>query len=132
MFYISKQELKDLNSSLNKYNLTIAKLKKYKILNRDLIKEPLFWRNNIINAWCINKIIGTNDDRYFGTDSEYWIGIYDNNKFKFNFSSYGGMCDYVFSKFFKQEDIENYNDLKVQVEFLKEINELIDLGIIGE
>lgn len=132
MFYISKEELKELNSSLNKYNLTIAKLKKYKVLNRSLIKAPLFWRNNIINAWCINKIIGTNDDRHFGTDSEYWIGIYDDNKFKFNFSYYGGMCDYVFSKFFKQEDIENYNDLNVQIEFLKKINELIDLGIIGE
>ena len=121
-----------MNSSLNKYNLTIAKLKKYKVLNRALIKEPLFWYNNIINAWCINKIIGTNDDRHFGTDSEYWIGIYDDNKFKFNFSCYGGMCDYVFSKFFKQEDIKNYNDLNVQIEFLKKINELIDFGIIGE
>ena len=42
------------------------------------------------------------------------------------------MCDYVFSKFFKQEDIKNYNDLNVQIEFLKKINELIDFGIIGE
>ena len=61
----------------NKYNLTMKKINKLKVGDESKIKEPLFWRNNVINAWCINRIIGTDDDVKYGTDNDIWIGIYD-------------------------------------------------------
>ena len=33
----------------NKYNLTMKKIKKLKVGDESQIKEPLFWRNNVIN-----------------------------------------------------------------------------------
>ena len=120
----------------NKYNLTISKLKKYKVADRKLVCEPLFWRNNIIQAWCITDSAGTKADRHFGTDNGFWIGIYDEDakayagKFRFYFTSYGGMCGYVFDKFFDPKDIECENDMKIQEMFLEKINMLIDSGII--
>ena len=37
----------------NKYNLTMAKIRKLKIADRSQIGKPLFWRNDVIGAWCI-------------------------------------------------------------------------------
>ena len=120
----------------NKYNLNINKIKKLKIGDRSKISEPLFWRNNVINAWCISGSSGTDADHRFGTDDGYWIGIYDENaksyagKFRFNFTSYGGMCSYNFTSFYRSKDIENENDLRIQELFLEKINYLIDNGIL--
>ena len=114
----------------NKYNLTIVDIKKLQIGDRAKIKEPLFWRNNVISAWCIIETVGKFED------SEYWIGIYDEDapaykgKFRFNFSTYGGMCDYKFQKFFDFSEIENEYDLEIQEKFLSKINFLIDEGIL--
>lgn len=121
----------------NKYDLTISKVKKLKVLDRSKIKEPLFWRNEVINAWCISENAGTEEDVAYGTDNEYWIGIYDLNaknyggKFRFTFSSYGGMCGYNFKRFFDPSEIENDVDLEIQEKFLRKINKLIDMGILG-
>ena len=60
----------------NKYNLTIKQLKKYKVADRTQVKLPFFWRNNVIQAWCISGSAGTNKDRQFGTDEGFWIGFY--------------------------------------------------------
>ncbi len=120
----------------NKYNLTISKIKKLQIGNRSLLSEPLFWRNNVISAWCISGSSGTSADHRYGTDNGYWIGIYDEDakayagKFRINFSSYGGMCGYTFNSFYRPADIENENDLRIQELFLEKINYLIDLGIL--
>ena len=120
----------------NKYKLTIKDIKKLKVGNRALIGEPVFWRNNVINAWCISGSSGTEADHRFGTDNGYWIGIYDEDakayagKFRINFSTYGGMCGYNFNSFFKPKDIENENDLRIQELFLEKINYLIDNGIL--
>lgn len=114
----------------NKYNLTIADVKKLEIGNRRKICEPLFWRNNVISAWCITDTVGACED------SEYWLGIYDadapayKNKFRFEFSTYGGMCSYKFKKFFDPAEIENEYDLQIQEKFLSKINFLIDEGIL--
>lgn len=76
-------------------------------------------------------------DRMFGTDNEYWIGIYDLNakayagKFRVHLSSCGGMCGYTFNKFYQQKDIDNEQDLEIQEKFLSKINELIDCGILA-
>lgn len=120
----------------NKYNLTIKDIRKLKIGDRNKICEPLFWRNSIINAWCIIDTAGTYYDKKNGTDNEYWIGIYDEDaesyagKFRFYFSAYGGMCKYEFNKFFQEKDIESPLDLEIQEKFLLKINELVDLGIL--
>ena len=42
----------------------------------------------------------------------------------------GGMSTYKFNKFFRSEDIEHENDLKVQEDLLKTVNNLIDEGIL--
>ena len=121
----------------NKYNLTIAKLRKYKVINRTLVCAPLFWRNDVIGAWCICGFAGTESDRMFGTGNEFWIGIYDEDaksyagKFRFYFTTYGGMCGYEFNQFFQEKDIQCENDLLIQEKFLEKINMLIDSGIIS-
>lgn len=120
----------------NKYNLTMAKIRKLKIADRSQIGKPLFWRNDVIGAWCIVGAAGSDMDIQFGTDNEFWIGIYDDNakayagKLRVRLTSYGGMCGYKFNQFFKEKDIENDNDLLIQEKFLSKINELIDLGIL--
>ena len=92
----------------NKYDLTMAKIRKLKITDRSQIGKPLFWRNDVIGAWCI-------------------VG-----KLRVHLTSYGGMCGYKFNQFFREKDIENDNDLLIQEKFLSKINELIDLGILSQ
>lgn len=120
----------------NKYNLTIQQCRNLKVRNRDKISEPLFWRNNVISAWCISENVGSKAEQKYCDDSSYWIGIYDGDanldagEFKFNFSTYGGMCGYNFKEFFKNEEIETDQDLRLQEAFLSKINYLIDEGIL--
>ena len=122
----------------NKYNLTMAKIRKLKIVDRSKVGKPLFWRNDVIGAWCIVGSAGNNMDVVFGTDNEFWIGIYDDNaktyagKFRVHLTSYGGMCSYKFNQFFREKDIQCDNDLRIQEKFLGKINELIDLGILSQ
>ena len=61
----------------NKYNLTMKKTNKLSVGDESKIKESLFWRNNVINAWCISGTVGTDKDIQYGTDNEFWICIYD-------------------------------------------------------
>lgn len=64
------------------------------------------------------------------------MGFYDEDapsyadKFRFDFSTYGGMCDYHFEKFFVPGIIECENDLRIQELFLGRINWLLDEGIL--
>ena len=131
----------------NKYHLKMSDIRKMKI-NREKLFEVIsnkqscehigFWRNNVVNAWCIsgNTAKTPADDR-FCTYSEFWIGFYDEDanayagKFKFHISSYGGMCDYRFEEFYKEKDIENNDDRMIQSLFLNKINQLIDIGILN-
>lgn len=120
----------------NKYNLTIPQIRKLVIKDRSQVCAPLFWRNNVISAWCISGHAGTKADVNFCTDNEFFIGIYDQDapayagKFRVSFDCYGGMCGYRFNKFFQPADIECENDLLIQERFLEKINELLDKGIL--
>lgn len=111
----------------------MEKIRKLKIGNRDLIGSPLFWRNDVVSAWCISKAIGNSK---FCDENEYWIEVYDIDapayagKVRFSFSTYGGMCGYNFNNFFRPQDIDNEKDLAIQEAFLEKINELIDKGIL--
>ena len=115
----------------NRYKLKISDIKNLKIKDRSKICEPLFWRNDVIKAWCICGAVGKFED------AEYWIGIYDEDapsyagKFRFNFTTYMGMCSYNFEKFYDKSEIENNYDWQIQEKFLAKINELLDLGILS-
>ncbi len=121
--------------TINKYNLRPKDIKNLTVLNREKICEPLFWRNNIINAWCITRTIGTDADRRYGADNSIWIGIYDEPYYgkyvRFTCDCYGGMCSYDFKRFFDEKEIENDRDRKTQEILLEIINQLIDDGILG-
>lgn len=117
----------------NKYHLTIPKIRKLRVGDRSKVGKPLFWRNNVIGAWCIIENAAPSS---FGDETSYWIGIYDDDaksyagKFRFEFTTYGGMCGYTFQKFFQPKDLECEWDLLIQEKFLAKINELIDEGIL--
>ncbi len=103
----------------NKYKLTIPIIRELKAKDRSLVREPMFWRNDVVQAWCIDGNAGTLADERYATDNEFWIGIYDEGakayagKFRFSLSTYGGMCSYDIKKFFQPEDIECENDLVI-------------------
>ncbi|MCK2000538.1 hypothetical protein MZM54_03905 [[Brevibacterium] frigoritolerans] len=122
----------------NRYNLKFNDLTKLKIVDRNQISEPLFWRNNVVNAWCISETTSKNNkDREYGTYNEYWIGIYDEDakscrgKIKVNCSAFGGMAHYKFKEFFNTNEMENEIDLEIQEKLLNKINELIDKQILS-
>lgn len=119
----------------NKYHLSISKIRKLQVGDRSKISSPLFWRNDVIGAWCITGVADPENEKW-GDESSYWIGIYDEDakayagKFRFSFETYGGMCSYRFTEFFQEKDIEQESDLVLQEMFLKKINDLIDDGIL--
>ena len=118
----------------NKYNLTYKDLSRLKVLNRDKICEPLFWRNNVIDAWCIIKKTA---DHGFGDESSFWLGVYNEDaktykgKVRISFDRYGGMCSYKFKKFFDYQEIENELDLEIQEISISTINYLLDEKILS-
>lgn len=123
-------------SEENKYNLTMKKVRNLIVADRSQVREPIFWRNTAINAWCISEnTVKNHKDSQYGTYNDYWIGIYDDDvklkkKFKVSCSSFGGMAGYKFEKFFDPKEIENEVDLEIQEKLLKKINELIDMEIL--
>ncbi len=120
----------------NKYNLTMKDIRNLQINDRTQLKEPLFWRNHVVKAWCISKTTIKNQyDDMYGTYNSFWIGIFDENcdrkvKFRVNVDSHGGMCSYNFKKFFDYKEIECDMDLEIQEKLLETVNQLIDMGIL--
>lgn len=117
----------------NKYNLNTSQIRKLVVGNRDLIKEPYFWYNKIINAWCVMEEA---EKTIWCDETSYWVGIYDEDaphyagKFRFTFSTFGGMCGYNFKNFFDEKEIDCEADLIIQEKFLAKINHLLDSGIL--
>lgn len=118
---------------INKYKLTLKNIKKLGV-NRDLVKAPDFWYNNVVHAWCISGSAGI-DEYPICDNDEYWLGIYDEPKkdgsvkIECYFTSYGGMCGYEFDKFFDPAEIENDTDYKIQLMFIEKMNKLIEKGV---
>ena len=91
----------------NKYNLKPKDIQKAVILDYDKLHKSPFWRNDVVQAWCLSEttIKNRKDDEY-GCYNEYWIGFYDKDaksyagKIRLNCYAYGGMCSYNFKKFF--------------------------------
>lgn len=120
-----------MKKDLNKYKLKPSDIKKLVLLDQEAIKKKPFWRNNVVHAWCLSKEIGSEEDFEFGCESEWWLGIYDNGKIKFEMSCLGGMCSYKPRTFLNEKDIKNDNDRKVQTTALEMINKLIDDKVLG-
>lgn len=119
---------------LNKYNLKPKDIQKATILNYDRLQKPPFWRNDVVQAWCLSD--GSGKGFYGDWIDSYWIGFYDKNakshsgKIILQCSSYEDMCNYNFDTFFDYNDIDNEFDLELQEKLLDRINWLIDEGII--
>ena len=121
----------------NKYNLTMKDCRHLAVKDRSKICEPLFWRNDVINAWCVYGSTAKNaKEAEYGSYDEFWLGVYDKDaksyadKIRVKFSAYGGMCHYNFNKFYDYTKIEHEIDLEVQEMFLEKINMLLDEGIV--
>lgn len=119
----------------NKYNLKPKDIQKSKVLNKEALMHAPFWRNDVVSAYCLSGGCGKD---YLGEyDMSYWIGFYDEDapayagKIRLELTSYGGMCGYDITKFFKESEIKNENDLRLQELLLTKINWLIDSGIIS-
>lgn len=118
----------------NKYNLKPKDIQKAVILDRERLQQPPFWRNDVINAWCLS---GGSGEGYYGdfVDS-YWIGFYDQDakayagKIRLVCSAMDDMCNYNFKKFFDPKEIDIEADLEMQEKLLERINWLIDEGIV--
>ena len=94
----------------NKYNIKPKDIQKAVILDYDKLHKSPFWRNDVVQAWCLSEttIKNRKDDEY-GCYNEYWIGFYDKDaksyagKIRLSCYAYGGMCSYNFKKFFDPE-----------------------------
>lgn len=119
----------------NKYNLKPKDIQNMIILDRERLHQKPFWRNDVISAWCLSGGCGKG---YYGDYiNSYWIGFYDEDaksyagKIRLSCSSYEGMCNYNFKKFFDYKEIGNEIDLELQEKLLKTINWLLDENILG-
>lgn len=117
----------------NKYNLTPDTIKQLKILDWNKLKKHT-WHNDAMkdtgNWWC--HLEGCNLDGEYDEWDEFWIGFNkDNNQINCNFYAEDGMCSYTFMNFYDSKDIENKYDLHVQVNAIRYLNKLIDVGILG-
>lgn len=114
----------------NKYQLIGSDLKHLVLVSRDKLGEPRFWRNDVVKAWCISACAGMTMD-----DDSFWIGIYDepyyNRDVRAHFTSYGGMCRYEPTKFYKPGEINCRADLEIQEKALEILNGLLDDGVIA-
>lgn len=118
----------------NEYNLKPKDIEKATILDYDKLHQSPFWRNNVVEAWCLSDGVGKG--LYGGWIDSYWIGFYDKDakayagKIRLSCTAMEDMCSYKFKKFFDCKEIENEFDLKLQEKLLERINWLIDEKII--
>lgn len=116
----------------NKYNITILDIEKAKVNDLEKIKQKPFWRNNLINGWCLSgDIIPYPLDKDGTYDLHWWIGIYEKDlSIKIHCTCYGGLCNYKFNEFYKKKQIKDKYDLQLQEQLLEKINWLLDEKII--
>ena len=112
---------------VNKYKLKPLDIQKAVILQPERLTKPPFWRNNVVKAYCLSGGVGYN---------QYWIGFYDADaptyagRICLRCHTWDGMGSYKFTSFFKPDQIENEDDLRLQEMVLETINWLIDEGIV--
>lgn len=117
---------------INRYGLTPKNIKELEVNRRLVNPEYGFWRNDVIQAWCISGGFGPSFD-----ETEFWFGIYDKprkngkTKIDFYFSIWSGMGGYSVKKFFDKTEIEHESDYLIQKEFIETMNRLIDAGVLS-
>lgn len=118
----------------NKYNLTPAKLRKLVVKDWVGLKKNT-WHNKAMLSgswWCHLEGSQEPDNTKYCDEDEFWIGFNEvDNKIRFWFSSYEGMCGYEFKKFYDFKEIENKFDLNVQVNAIRWLTKMIDEKILG-
>ena len=112
----------------NKYNLTPDSIKSLKVLDWERLKEECWW-NPAINAWVYIGGVGWIEQ--YGYNSEFIFIIKSNGYINFKVTSCMGMCKYLFSEFYKEDEIFAQNDFDIQAKILEWFNRLIDEGILG-
>lgn len=117
----------------NKYNLEPKNIKKLKILDWGRLKKAT-WLNKaqLSGTWWCHLEGCQKPGQKYDEENEFWIGFNeDNNKIDYQFYSYGGMCGYIFKKFYDAKEIENDYDMMIQVNTIQWLNKMIDEGILG-
>lgn len=130
---ITDEYLKMMDNNPNVHGLTIAKIKKIKVLDWDKLKDEC-WYNQAMKKtgewYCHIDEVGTG---YYGDGvSDWWIGFNKKNgKVDVHFSCMEGMFSYKFSKFYDLKEINDKYDVMIQVAAIKWLNKMIDKGILG-
>lgn len=119
----------------NQYNLTPKTITKIRILDWDRLKK-FTWHNDAMlrgSWWChLEGCQMPDSGEKYDDEDEFWIGFNEeNNKIKYSFSCYGGMCGYNIKKFYSEDEIDDRFDLYVQVNAIKWLNMMINEGILG-
>lgn len=118
----------------NQYDLKPKDIEKAVILDYDRLHKSPFWRNDVVQAWCLSG--GSGKGYYDGWMDSYWIGFYDKDaksyasKIRLSCRAMEDMCNYNFKSFFDYTEIDNEVDLELQEKLLERINWLIDERII--
>lgn len=119
----------------NKYNLKPKDIEKAVILDYDRLHQSPFWRNDVVQAWCLT---GGSGKGYYGYwMDEYLVCFYDVDakayagKIRLSCSAIEDMCNYNFERFYDYTEIDNEVDLELQEKLLERINWMIDEKIIA-
>lgn len=95
-------------------------IKDTKLLSKyDLWENPAMTPTHI----CHIKSFGSDDDKKYGTSNTFWFGFNPKtNKLEIKCDSYGGMCDFNFTR----KDLKRLDLSKIDKECIEYTYELID------
>jgi len=111
----------------NKYGVTRSAIQKAKVIDSEKLKKKPFWRNDVVNAYCLSGEVGSWE---YGSAADYWLGFYDNGKIRLKVYSEDNMLTYNFDRFYAKEALKDKWLLAIQEKILERINWLIDEKII--
>lgn len=115
---------------------------KYNVLKPELFKKDTkllgkydLWENKAMTPThiCHLKSFGTKDDKKYGTDNHFWMGFNaKNHTLEIKCDSYGGMCNFSFTKDDLKYKVLSRNDYECIKYTFELIDELIKEKIIEE
>lgn len=130
-----KHEYKYTPKVENKYNLKPKDIERATVIDRDKLHQPPFWRNNVVDAWCLSGGVGKGYPD--GFCSSYWIGFYDDTakawagRIRLSCDCMDEMCKYNFTKFYDPEEIDDKWDWLLQEKLLGVLNWLLEEKIVS-
>lgn len=110
----------------NKYNLDFYDISKLRVVNRTIIKQKyiypfIFWYNDYIKAWCTTFSYG---------DISAGFCMYDNDSCGYWIHDASDGWKPEPTEFYNPNEIHYEEELKIQEDFLKLINWLLDEGVV--